>query len=195
MLLGLTLVLYQTFSLAVAQHTQPQIAPAILSVAVMSEESQEPTIVPILDAETASIREVQAISYISTLEPLRQQLRNAIDSYRNATNQPGGASVSHVAAARQLRTHVEHAYVTLEELTPPQSLQDAHNDYVRGLGLELEAIEAVLEFYSSYEVGAANRAALRFQEAGLYFDRARAVFGSHDQQVELSSAVSSFTPR
>lgn len=194
-LLCLSLLIYQTFAFAVEQSTQPQTAPAVLSVAVKSENLRTSKTEPVLEAETSSIREVRMISYMSTLEPLRQQLRNAVDSYRNATSQPGGASVGHVAAAQKLRAQVEHAYTTLQELTPPTDLQAAHTAYVQGLGLELEAIDALLAFYSSYDVSEVNRAASRFQEAGLYFDRARAALNTSARQIGLSSTVSSYTPR
>lgn len=194
-LLCLALILYETFAFAVAQSNQPRPVPAVLSAAVVSETGVRAPAVLMLESETASIREVRIIAYMSMLEPIRQQLRNAVDNYRNATGQPGGASVGHVAAAQQLRASVEQAHTTLQEFTPPQELQSAHDNYIQGLELELEALDAILEFYGSFRVELANRAALRFQEAGVHFDRARAMFNEHTQQMGAISTVSAHTPR
>ncbi len=194
-LLCLALVLHHAFSLAVEQSRTPPILPPVHSSAVRSEA--DPLIIdePVLDEELAAVREVRTISYLSTLEPLRQQLRMAVNNYRTATLQTGGASVTHVTAAQRLRSQVERAYVTLKELTPPPELSNAHDDYVRGLALELEALDALLDFYSTFRVERANEAAIRFQEAGLYFDRARIVLDAYTIGGGLISSVSAYNPR
>lgn len=194
-LLCLAMVLHHTFSLAVEQSRTPPTLPPVLSSAVRSEA--EPLVIdePVFDEELAAVREVRTISYLSTLEPLRQQLRTAVNNYRTATLQTGGASVTHVTAAQRLRSQVERAYVTLKEVTPPPELSNAHDDYVRGLALELEALDAILDFYSTFKVERANESAIRFQEAGLYFDRARIVFDAYTIGGGLISSVSAYNPR
>ncbi len=194
-LLGLALILYESFALAVQQSHQTPPIPAVLSAAVVNEADLNMAIQPIFEEELASVREMRVIRYISTLEPLRQQLRNAVDSYRNATNQPGGASIGHVAAAQRLRSQVEQAHTTLSQVTPPTELQSAHADYIQGLELELEAIDAILSFYSSFEVEQANLAALRFQQASASFDSARVLLDGYSHQSGLISPISVHTPR
>ncbi len=194
-LLCLALVLHHAFSLAIEQSRTPPVLPPVLSSAVRSEAEPLRIDEPVLDEELAAVREVRTISYLSTLEPLRQQLRTAVNNYRTATHQTGGASVAHVTAAQRLRSQVERAYVTLKELTPPPELSNAHDDYVRGLALELEALDAILDFYSTFKVERANEAAIRFQEAGFYFDRARIVLDAYTIGGGLISSVSGYNPR
>lgn len=191
-LLCLALVLYESFTLAV-ERSQAESIPLTLSSAKIIEDGAASA--PMLEAEPASLRESLALSYLSALEPMRQRLRNAVDSYLNVTGQPGGASVGHVAAAQTLRTVVEESHSALKEMTPPSDLKVAHEDYLKGLELEMQALDAIAEFYSSYKVELANRAALRLQEANAYIDRARAVFDARKQQMQMGSSVSSHAIR
>ncbi len=192
-LLCLALLLHNNFALALDQQ---QAEPATMAQPeVVVAEPPEPTAIPILEAEPFSLRESLTIGYFSALEPIRQQLRNATDSYLNATGQPGGASVSHVAATQTFRRQIDQARTAMENLTPPQALQPAHADYLAGLELEQEALDAILEFYGSYQVEHANRAAMRLQEANALIDHANALFDSQMQQMRLVSSISVHTPR
>lgn len=207
-LLFLALVLHQAFDMAVSRSTPPPIivptvpppaapsapAPAIVALPTMGTEDV-PTPEPILSEETTAIRESRAIEYMNRLGPIRQQLRDAIDGYRNATGRPGSTAISHAAAAQNLRTSIDQAYTVLQRSTPPAELESAHEDYLTGLELELEAIDAMVEFYGSYQVEYANLAALRFQEANTYFGRARLQFDARLQQLQASRGVSVHTVR
>lgn len=204
-LLCLALVVHQAFALAMqpgpdvprlaAQAASAVTTAATAAVDRLPGEATVAPVVAILEEEPASVRASLTIGYLSVLEALRTDLRNAVDSYRNATGQPGGASIGHVAAARELRARVEQAHTTMQGLRPPTDLQAAHDEYLQGLALELQAIDDLLEFYGSYRVELANRAALRFQEANAHFARARTVFDAHAAHVGLTSQVSPHTAR
>ncbi len=201
-LLCLALLLYQTFAYAVAQSNtplQPTVVPTSAAVVLAAEPepapAPQPTMAAILESEPASLRDHLTAGYLSALDPQRQRLRNAVDSYLNATSRPGGASVSHVAAAQNLRNTVEAVHAELSTLTPPQNLQVAHEDYLAGLELEIEALDAIAEFYGSYEVEQANRAARLLQQASARIDRARALFDNQQRQIEDGSFVSSHSIR
>jgi hypothetical protein len=175
MLIG-ALVLNQLFARTVAEQlTQATPAPPTAVVA-QAAPTVIPTPQPLLDAEPASVRDSLTAGYLSALEPLRERLRSATATYRETTGGSGGASLAYVAATQTLRETLTSTLEEFKRMTPPQALQAAHADYVTGLTLEIEGLDAVLEFYSSYGVEHANRAALRFQEASVHIDRARAVF-------------------
>jgi tetratricopeptide (TPR) repeat protein len=174
MLLG-ALVLNQLFAQTVAEQlSQATVVPTI--VITKAEPTAVPTPQPLLDTEPASVRDSLTAGYLSALGPLRERLRTATATYREATGGSGGASLTYVAATQTLRETVAGALEEFKRMTPPTSLEAAHNDYIVGLTLEIEGLDAVLEFYSSYGVEHANRAALRFQEARTHIDRARAAF-------------------
>jgi len=194
-LLSLALMLHQSFGTAVEQSNNPPPVPAEISSAVMPEVSVENSVVPILESEMASVRQGKLISYFDTMDAMRQQLRNAVDSYRNATSRPGGTSVGHASAAQRLRDQVEQIHTSMKAVTPPAEVEQAHASYLRGLEVEIDALKELLEFYSSYEVERANRAALGFQEASGYINRARAEFDRYAQQIGLLNTVPVHTPR
>lgn len=195
-LVCLALVLYESFALALqraeaVQSPTPEVAYSV----PMAAPAARPAVEPILEAEPLAVVESLAVGYLSAVEPVRAELRAATAAYRQATSQPGGASVGHVAATQRLRAAVEAALGDLEELRPPGTLQQAHDDYRKGLELEREGLDAMLEFYGGYEVANANRAALRFQEARAYIERAQAAFAGQARQLADLSAMSSQTAR
>jgi hypothetical protein len=199
-LICLALVLYESFAVAVDQAQQAAIAASITP----AEDPAEPEVESapffavadsILEAEPLAVVEGLTVAYLGAIEPMRAELRTATEAYRLATSQPGGASVSYVAATQRLRATIEQALATMEELRPPGTLQQAHNDYVRGLELELEGLDALLSFYGSYDVANANRAALHFQQARAYIERASGSFAAQRQQLADLSATSAQTAR
>ncbi|NNJ10342.1 hypothetical protein EKD04_008375 [Chloroflexales bacterium ZM16-3] len=190
---GLAIALNRTIALAV-EPAAPTPVVAELPAAAMSAPPATPTIEPILEAEPLSVVEGLTISYLGAVEPLRAGLREATTAYRNATSQPGG-SVGYVAATQRLRATVQQAHDDIGRLRPPRTLQQAHDDYRRGLELEVEGLDAILEFYGGYNVANANRAAQRFQEARAYIDRASASFSARAQQIAQLSSVSPNTAR
>lgn len=117
-----------------------------------------------------------------------------MNTYREATGRPGD-SLNHAAAAQAFRGNVQEAYAALQAMTPPPDLQVAHSQYVRGLEKELVAIDALVEFYGSYRIELANRAALNFQEANAYFGRARTLFQARLQEIGQVNGVSEHTAR
>lgn len=205
-LLFLALLLHQAFSLAVEQartnpppiptiqqQATPEMRPVLVSVPTLAPVP--PTAVPVLDDNLSLVRENQTIAYLGELSPIRQRLRDAVESYRATTGKPGSAAIAHATAAQHLRSSVEKSHATLQRMAPPPELQDAHNDYIKGLELELEAIDSLVEFYGSYQVEHAHIAASRFQEANTYFSRARAAFDIRRAEIQRSSSISSFTIR
>jgi tetratricopeptide (TPR) repeat protein len=151
--------------------------------------------VTILDANPAAQRDAASTYYLSALTPLRVQLREAIDRYRNVSGQPGGTSVVLASSVGALRDTVLRAQASLKGLTPSSELRPAHEEYLKGLEVELSALDDLLEFYGSYRQELANRAALRFQQANIHFNRARQIFDQQPQQLELVSRMSPHTPR
>ncbi|NJK79236.1 MAG: hypothetical protein HC876_01660 [Chloroflexaceae bacterium] len=201
-LLMIALLLYQTFALAVAESTSlpptpvPTVAPppnvALLSLPPVP--APIPTALPVLSDELSPLTTSKTIDYLDELEPLRQQLREAVNTFRDSTGQPG-RTMGHIAAAQALHDRVEQAHTAMQQMNPPADLQAAHDAYLRGLELELEGINDLLEFYGSYRVELANRAALRFQEANSYFNNARIQFDTRLQQIRQDSAISVHTIR
>lgn len=192
--LCLALVLHQTFALALEEQA-PDLAPTTLAAADLAVPIPTATVVPILESEPAAVREGLTISYLSSFESLRQQLRSAVESYRTATGRSAGTSLSHVTAAQTLRASVSEAYSALQALTPPQDLQTAHADYLKGLELEMQALDDLMEFYSSYQVALANRAALRMQQANEYISQANSAIAARKDQMAQTSAISVHTVR
>ncbi len=190
---GLAIALNRTIALAVTPATPAPVA-TLAPAALVSGPPPTPTVEPILEAEPISVVEGLTIAYLGAVEPLRAGLREATTTYRNATDQPGG-SVGYVAATQRLRALVQAAHDDMGRLRPPRTLQQAHDDYRRGLELELEGLDAILEFYGSYNVANANRAAQRFQEARAYIERASASFSARAQQLAQLSSVSPNTAR
>ncbi len=199
-LVCLSLVLYESFSLVVDQAQTTTMTAQFVEdpESATSEPASVPFFAvadPILEAEPLAVVEGLTVAYLGAVEPLRAELRTATETYRQATSQPGGASVSYVAATQRLHATVEQALATLEELRPPGTLQQAHDDYRRGLELELEGLDAVLSFYGGYDVANANRAARHFQQARAYIERGSSAFAAQRQQLADLSAMSAQTAR
>jgi tetratricopeptide (TPR) repeat protein len=173
LLLALTLGLNLMLRQAIERNA------ALAHAAVPTPAPPRPVVAPIIEAEPAPVRDAQVLAYLSALEAPRAQLRAAVQAYKDATGQPGGSSVVHAAAARRLREQVEAAYDSIAGLTPPPTLAQAHADYLAGIELELAALDDMLEFYNSFQIQIANRATLRFEDAGKQLERARARFDEY----------------
>src|SRR5438445_395327 len=61
------------------------------SIAVPTPASRLPSSSPIYEAELAPARDAQVLAYLSTLDESRAHLRDAIQTYKEATSQPGGS--------------------------------------------------------------------------------------------------------
>ncbi|WP_129626813.1 hypothetical protein [Candidatus Oscillochloris fontis] len=192
MLVGLAMGLNSMVAIAITPTAAP--ATVIAEPVAALSAPPTPTMVSILEAEPISVIEGLTISYLEAIAPLRTTLRDATLAYRNATSQPGG-SVGYVVSTQHLYAVVQRAISDLDKLRPPRTLQQAHNDYRRGLELELEGLGAVLEFYSGYDVANANHAAQRFQEARAYIERATITFNAHSQHMAQLSSIGPNTAR
>jgi len=194
------LLLFQSMSALALERSRAAAAPTAapadeIAYEVVAEAPPRPSVEPILEAEPRAVVEGLAVGYLAAVEPLRAGLREVTAAYRAATSQPGGASVGHAAATQRLRAAVAAALEAMDKLRPPATLQQAHDDYRRGLELELEGLDAILEFYGGYDVANANRAALRFQEARAYIERAAASFAAQSRQLADLSGMSAQTAR
>jgi hypothetical protein len=192
LLLLLTLALNATLRDAVSRNDALVQAAARAPAAVAPPAAPAPA--PILQAELPPAQHAQALAYLSAIDKPRARLRAAVDSYRAATSQPGGSSLAHASAARRLRDAIEEASATLDALTPPAALAQAHADYLAGLELERAALGDMLEFYSSFRISIANRATLRLEDAGEHIQRARASFDTYRRRA-ANHAVARQTAR
>ncbi len=179
----------------IAEAQAAEVAASVPTAAVAVTPESTAQAVAILSGETATDREAAAIYYLSALGPLRQQLRDAVDTYRNASGKPGSTSVALAAAARSAHDEVANALESLKRLEPPSNLQTAHDAYIAGLEAELLAWQDMLDFYGSYKAELSNRAGLHFQEANSHFQRAKQLLDQQPQRLELLSKMSVHTPR
>lgn len=191
----LAIVLYESFALAVERSVVLPATPAEAAASAAPTAIPRPSVEPILEAEPLAVVESLTAGYLAALEPVRADLRAATEAYRAATNQTAGGSVGAVSATQRLRASVASASELMAGLRPPGTLQQAHDDYTKGLELELKALDALLEFYGTYDVANANRAAIHFQEARAYIERAQGAFGAQARQLVELSAMSSQTAR
>jgi hypothetical protein len=198
-LICVAIVLYESFAFAVERSVTAQSEPTAVVGALVEDlpplPTPRPTVEPILEAEPLAVVESLSVGYLSALEPLRDDLRAATTSYHEATTRLVGGSVGAATANQRLRAAVDGALSAMDALRPPATLQQAHDDYRRGLELQRDGLDAVLAFYSSYDVANANRAALHFQEARAYIERAQQSFAVQAQQLAELSAISSQTAR
>ncbi|PDW03144.1 hypothetical protein [Candidatus Viridilinea mediisalina] len=198
-LVCVAIVLYQSFVFALEQSLAAQVAaPTLDEVVVEVVEpvaNPLPTIEPILEAEPLAVVESLSVGYLNALEPVRESLRVATATYHDETTRLVGGSVGAATANQRLRAAVDDAITAMDALRPPATLQQAHDDYRRGLELQREGLDAVLVFFSSYEVANANRAALRFQESRAYIERAQSSFAAQSQLLAELSALSAQTAR
>jgi hypothetical protein len=198
--LVLALAIRQSFVLAVEESNRmPAIPtqapfPAVAPLPQDNEQLASAPIEPIFDAEPSSIRESQTIAYLEELNPLRQQLRDAVDRFRESAGNPGD-SMNNIAAAQAWQATVEQVYAEMQTMSPPNDLQAAHETYMAGLQEELTGINHLMEFYGSYRVEEANRAAIRLQIADDHFSRARTLFDARLQQMGAESDISVYTIR
>jgi hypothetical protein len=176
LLLALTLALNLVLRGALERNTALAEAAAARSIPTAEVALPAPRPAQVLQRELRPMADARVLAYLSAIDAPRARLRDAVQSYRNATSQPGGSSTAHAAAARRLREHVDEVHQTLERITPPPSLGLAHAEYLAGLEHERSALDEMLNFYGSFRVELANRAALEMESAGASLERARAAF-------------------
>lgn len=193
LMLLLSLTLNRVFTLAIDQSlAQPTSAPVVLAKTLPMAPTAEPprmVFVPVLEAQPRLVQEGMALGYLSNLGPVRQQLRTDVENYRNAATGQPGDSLSYLTAAKTFRSAVANALAQVKEFSPPNGLEQAHETYNQGLELEIAAIDDMLNFYGSYKVELANRAALRFQTANEKFEQARVQFDHYAKQLGPLTSV------
>lgn len=171
----------------VARNAQIAEAAAREATQTNGAAAPEPPPPPILQMNLQETQEARALAYLSALSEPRARLRGEVEAYRAATSRPGNSAVVHATAARKLRDQVAEAHAQLAALTPPPVLEAAHADYLAGLEVERQALDDMLQFYGSFSVQLANRAAIRMAEASQLLDRARAGFDRAEGQLTSST--------
>lgn len=154
-----------------------------------------PTVESILEPRLTAMNDAQVVVYLDDLARPRAQLRDAVQAYRAATAQPGGSAVSHAAAARTLREQLVANRAMIAKLRPPHILQDAHGLYLDALDQEVDAMDDMLEFYGSFSVQYANRAAMRMDQASRTIEQANILFSSHITMLQAQSQAPAYTSR
>jgi hypothetical protein len=176
LLLGLNYTLQQTID----EHR----ATVQAAAAEAASQANAPTAVPdpVFESNLDVTQDAAVLAYLSKVDPPREQLRAAVQTYREATSKPGGALVTHVEATRTLRDQIENTYNALSDVDAPPMLEQAHTHYLAGLKQEQSAMDDMLEFYGSYGLQFANRATVRLLDAGEELERAKAIFQHYQQQ-------------
>jgi hypothetical protein len=183
----LLLVLTLSLNLALRDAVERNAEAALADARPKPAATARPALPPVIQAELSAASDAQALAYLSALEASRARLRDAVKAYRASTSQPGGSSLAHATAARALREQIDDAQSTIEAITPPLALAQAHNSYLTGLEIERQALEDMLEFYNGFRIQFANRATLRMVDASRQLDRAREVFDARRTQTDARS--------
>jgi hypothetical protein len=126
-------------------------------------------------------------AYFEQINRERQTLQTATEMYRTSADS-GRTAVERATATKQMRDQVQHSREALAAIQPPNEVAAAHSLYLEGLAWEQEALDQVLEFYRSYDVAQANRAALRLQEARVQIATATASWDAFARQHSLGPA-------
>jgi tetratricopeptide (TPR) repeat protein len=185
LLLSLTIALHNVLQDAVNRNQQIQISPVINVEQAFATTQQTEDIQPILQATLPISEQAQAFAYLSALEVPRERLRKAVELYRQATSQPGGSSMAHVAAAHRLREEIQAGNNEIAKLTPPPALAQSHANYLTGLELEQVALNDMLEFYTTFSISLANRASIRLEDAGTYLQQAKNDFTQYQNHNQI----------
>lgn len=153
-----------------------------------------PTPTPTVDVSILQEQERAAVrAYFYEVDALLGPLRLAHDLYR-------GQSSVRVSVAEQadrtmrLLAQVRLTRGNLRDLTPPEMLREAHQEYQQGLSLEEEALESLLRYLDTSQAGYANRAAVRFQEAAAHLDRAKAIWDTYREWAGIPQPTRLPTP-
>ncbi|HMO56685.1 MAG TPA: hypothetical protein PKA05_09665 [Roseiflexaceae bacterium] len=157
-------------AMAAAPETQEVIAPVAVTATI-------------LQPDPAAIRDAEVLAYLSAIDVPRAELRVAVQSYRNATSQPGGTSIGHASVARRLGETLAQAHSIISALDPPPGLEQAHLLYLAALEQEQHALDDMVSFYSSFQIQLANRAALTMDDASSAIRRANEAFSQAQAQI------------
>lgn len=147
------------------------------------------TTAPVVPTTAAPVEPQSVHRYIGAVLDQQRRLKQATESYRK-TSEQSRTTVERVAAARALRDELSQGQESLEKLKPPQDAARAHATYLDGLALEGQAVQDLLTFYSSRDVSAANRAALRLQDARAHIADGKAGWEAFRVAVEPAPGAS-----
>lgn len=125
------------------------------------QPTAQPTLtpLPVVTSDRSAIK-----AYFEQINRERQTLQAVTETYRTSADR-GRTAVERATATKQMRDQVQRSRELLATITPPREIVAAHSLYLEGLAWEQEALDQLLEFYRSYDLALANRAALRLQEA------------------------------
>lgn len=175
LLWGLLLGLHQSMVQTIERNIAQAQAEARADLVVVAAPKGQPGQPQLLKRQLEVAQRAEVLAYLSTIHQPREDLRKAVQLYRDATQQPG-SSVSHAASARTLRDQIEASYKTISAISPPAPLKTAHAAYLSGLEQERAAMGDLLEFYGSFSIQLSNRAILRLMEADKQMEQARTSF-------------------
>lgn len=188
--------LYAVVVITVIAYRQVQARPPAALPAPVAEpqveQSPSPPQQPL--TESPELARARILSYLSEVQLIRDDLREAQQEYRSAS-EGSGIALAQATAARTYRERLVEAAARLAEIRPPAALQEAHAAYLTGLEFEQSALDDLLQFYSEYNVALANRAALRLQEANVHLSQARAVWDAYGSEIAAQSSPPPFSAR
>lgn len=126
---------------------------------------------PTIDTSYLAAQDRVAIhNYFYQVDLLLGPLRLAHDTYRSRNSVRLGLSeLSSINL--NLKDEVGRAREGLQKIEPPAPLRPAHQEYLLALALEEEALDNLVRYFETSQVGYANRAAIRFQESSRHFDQ------------------------
>lgn len=167
-----------------APASQPQATSPRLPVDVASSDppglDPSPTSEPLSIVVMTDNADLEA--YFREITQQRDLLQLAVKQYRAATAE-SRTVLARVVAARRLNDEVSRAYTALVKIEPPTVAEQPHRMYLEGLTNETQALQHLMTFYSNYDPTAANRAALRLQDAHEQIANARAGWDALAQQL------------
>lgn len=135
-----------------------------------------PPVTPTITSDRAVIG-----AYFEQINRERQTLQASTETYRTGSDN-GRTAVERATATKHMRDQVQRSRELLATIQPPKEVAAAHSLYLEGLAWEVEALDLVLEFYRSYDLAQANRAALRLQEARVQIATATANWDAFARQ-------------
>ena len=150
---------------------------------------------PILQTDVQHAQDAEMLAFLSAIAEPREQLREATNVYREATDQPGNSAIVHASATRELRNQVELSRKQIAQANPPAVLEEAHVAYLAGLDQEIAALNDMLEFYGSFSVQLANRATLGMDEASRQLEQSSEAFLQHQEEARDKLIVPTQTIR
>jgi hypothetical protein len=102
-------------------------------------------------------------------------------------NRPAGRFGDRTRCGGTLREQIDALYREIDAIEPPPGLAPAHNRYLAGLEIERQALDDMLEFYSSLAIQSANRATLRMADSAHQIELARQLLDTRRAVVPATS--------